>query len=374
MASDATGTSQNNAAEGPDTPATKGNPLRRVALVVLLLACLLFVVAVFMERRTPSSSQATVSAYVVGIAPEVTGRIIEVGVVDNSGVKPGQMLFRIDPQQYQLAVAEAEARLARVGQTIGASTASVDSVQARLVEARAIRDNVQEQANRAMELVKRGVYAQAKYDEAKAAVDQANASVVAAEADLKQAQEELGPAGADNPQLKESLAALERAQLDLLRTTVLAPAEGVVTNLQLSVGGVVGAGQSAMTFIDVGTVWITAAFKENSLENVAAGNRADVLFDLLPGQVFGATVESVGMGVAQGSVDPKTGLPKISTESGWVRTPQSFPVRLILDGGRPKGVRYGSQANVVIYTGDNPVTNAIGRIWIRVLSVLTYVS
>jgi multidrug resistance efflux pump len=80
------------------------------------------------------------------------------------------------------------------------------------------------------------------------------------------------------------------------------------------------------------------------------------------------------MGVAQGSVDPKTGLPKISTESGWVRTPQSFPVRLILDEGRPKGVRYGSQANVVIYTGDNPVTNAIGRIWMRVLSVLTYVS
>ncbi|CAN7628273.1 HlyD family secretion protein [Mesorhizobium caraganae] len=374
MASDATGTSQDNSAHDADTQATKGNPLRRVALVVLLLACLLFVVAVFMERRTPSSSQATVSAYVVGIAPEVTGRVIEVGVTDNSGVKPGQMLFRIDPQQYQLAVNEAEAKLAQVGQSIGASTASVDAVQARLVEAKAVRDNVQEQANRAMELVKRGVYSKAKYDEAKAAVDQANASVVAAEADLKRAQEELGPSGADNPQLKESLAALERAQLDLLRTTVLAPAEGVVTNLQLSVGGVVGAGQSAMTFIDVGTVWITAAFKENSLENVAAGNRADVLFDLLPGQVFGATVESVGMGVAQGSVDPKTGLPKISTESGWVRTPQSFPVRLILDEGRPKGVRYGSQANVVIYTGDHPVTNTIGRIWMRVLSVLTYVS
>nr|WP_245266099.1 HlyD family secretion protein [Mesorhizobium sp. L103C119B0] len=338
------------------------------------MACLLFVLAVFMERRTPSSSQATVSAYVVGIAPEVTGRVVEVGVTDNSGVQPGQMLFRIDPQQYQLAVTEAEAKLAKVGQSIGASTASVDAVQARLVQAQAVRDNVQEQANRAMELVRRGVYSKAKYDEAKAAVDQANAAVVAAEADLKRAQEELGPSGADNPQLKEALATLQRAQLDLLRTTVLAPAEGVVTNLQLSVGGVVGAGQSAMTFIDVGTVWITAPFKENSLENVAAGNHADVLFDLLPGQVFGATVESVGMGVAQGNVDPKTGLPKISTESGWAGTPQSFPVRLILDEGRPKGVRYGSQANVVIYTGDNPVTNAVGRIWMRVLSILTYVS
>ncbi|CAH2402081.1 HlyD family secretion protein [Mesorhizobium ventifaucium] len=374
MASDATGTSQENAADGADTQATKGNPLRRVALTVLLLACLLFVVAIFMERRTPSSSQATVSAYVVGIAPEVTGRVIEVGVADNSGVTPGQMLFRIDPQQYQLAVAEAEARLARVGQSIGASTASVDAVQARLVEAKASRDNVQEQANRAIELVKRGVYSKAKADEAKAALDQSNASVVAAEADLKRAQEELGPAGADNPQLRESLAALERAQLDLLRTTVSAPAEGFVTNLQLSVGGMVGAGQSAMTFIDVGTVWITAAFKENSLENVAAGNRAEVVFDVLPGRIFSARVESVGLGVAQGNVDPKTGLPKISTDSGWIRTPQSFPVRLILDDGRPKGVGYGSQANVVIYTGDNPLTNALGSIWMRALSVLTYAS
>jgi multidrug resistance efflux pump len=350
----------------------QGNPLRPVALAVVLLACFLFIVAIFMERRTPISSQATVQAYVVGIAPEVTGRVIEVGAIDNSRVTPGQMLFRIDPTQYELAAAEAEARLARVGQSIGASTATVDAVQAHLVEARANRDNVKEQAGRAMELVKRGVYSRAKLDEAEAALKQANASVVAAEADLTRAQEELGPAGADNPQLKEALAALERAQLDLLRTTVLAPADGVVTNLQLSIGGVVGAGQSAMTFIDVNTIWITAAFKENSLENVVPGNRAEVLFDVLPGKLFAAKVESVGLGVAQGSVDPATGLPKVSTDTGWVREPQSFPIRLTLDDGLPKGVRYGSQANVVIYTGDNPVTNAIGAVWMQVLSVLTY--
>ncbi len=148
----------------------------------------------------------------------------------------------------------------------------------------------------------------------------------------------------------------------------------MVTNLQLSIGGMVSAGQSAMTFIDTGTIWITAAFKENSLEMVTTGDRAEVLFDVLPGQIFAATVEGIGMGVAQGSVDPATGLPKISTDSGWVRTAQSFPIRLILDEGRPKGVRYGSQVNVVIYTGDHPVTNALGRIWIRVLSVLTYVN
>jgi len=374
MASDATGASDGRAPNSAGAASKERNPQRTVAIAVLLVAFLLFVVSVFMERRTPSTSQATVSAYVVGIAPEVTGRVIEVGVTDNSAVTPGKMLFRLDPEQYRLAVAEAEARLAGVGQTIGASTASVDVAQARVVETKAVRDNVQDQATRAMELVRRGVYAMAKYDEATAALDQASASVVAAEADLTRAQEELGPAGKDNPQLKEALAALESAQLNLLRTTVSAPAEGVVTNLQLSIGGMVSAGQSAMTFIDTGTIWITAAFKENSLEMVAAGDRAEVLFDVLPGQVFNATVEGIGMGVAQGSVDPATGLPKISTDSGWVRAPQSFPIRLVLDEGRPKGVRYGSQANVVIYTGDHPITNALGSIWIRILSVLTYVS
>lgn len=349
-----------------------GNPLRKVALIIALLALVLFVLSIFMERRTPSSSQAQVQAYVVGIAPEVTGRVVDVSVTDNSAVEAEQVLFRIDPSRYQIAVAEAEAALERVGQSIGASTAQVDAVQARLVEAQANRDNTREQFGRASELVKRGVYAQAKFDEAKLAYDQAEAAVKGAQADLVSAQEELGPAGSDNPQLKEALAALQRAQLDLLRTTVRAPAPGVVTNLQLSIGKVVSAGQSAMTFIDVGTVWIAAAFKENSLEKVAVGNQAEVLFDALPGQLFNARVESVGLGVSQGSTDPNTGLPTIRSDSGWVAEAQRFPIRLILDEGRPKGVRYGSQATVLIYTGDNPVTNAWGSLWIRIMSVLTY--
>jgi multidrug resistance efflux pump len=127
-----------------------------------------------------------------------------------------------------------------------------------------------------------------------------------------------------------------------------------------------------MTFIDVGTIWISAAFKENSLENVAVGNRADVLFDALPGRLFPAKVESVGLGVSGGTTDPSTGLPTIRNDSGWVQEAQRFPVRLSMDGDRPKGVRYGSQATVVIYTGEHPVTNAWGFLLIRIMSVLTY--
>ncbi|MGO8388852.1 HlyD family secretion protein, partial [Rhizobium johnstonii] len=81
-----------------------------------------------------------------------------------------------------------------------------------------------------------------------------------AEAELAKAKEQLGPSGNDNPQLRSALAALEKARLDLVRTTVQAPSAGVLTNLQLTIGKVLSAGQSAMTFIDVGTIWITATF------------------------------------------------------------------------------------------------------------------
>lgn len=359
----------------PKEPAAQANPLRRTAMIVIGVALLLFTVSVFMERRTPSTAQSVVQAYVVRMAPEVTGRVIEVGVVDNAIVAAGDVLFRIEPDTYIIAVREAEARLARIGQTIGASTAAVDSAQARLVEVTANRNNVRDQAQRAVELVKRGVYARAREDEAIASLQAADATVVRAEADLAKARQELGPAGENNPDLQEALAALERARLNLARTTVSAPSAGVVTNLQVAVGEAVAAGEAVMTFIDAGTIWIAAAFKENSLQFVSPGDQAEVVLDSLPGQVLPARVESVGWGVSGESVDPATGLPTIRNQSGWVREPQRFPVRLIFDGKQPAGIRYGSQANVVIYTEEsNPVMNALGAFWIRVVSMLTYVS
>ncbi len=354
-------------------PASRPRSLRPVALIVLALLVLLFAVSIAMERSTPSSSQAVVQAYVVSMAAEVPGRVSEVAVVDNARVRTGEVLFRVDPQPYRIAVEEAEARLERVGQGIGASMSGVDAAQARVVDARANRDNIHQQAGRVMQLVQRGVYPQARYDEAKAGLDRSDAMVTAAEADLERARRDLGPVGDSNPQVREALAALERARLDLARTAVAAPADGVVTNLQLAPGQFVGAGQAALTFLDAGTVWIAAAFKENSLEHVRAGNAAEVVFDTLPGRVFTVRVESVGWGVSSG--DPRsTGLPTVRSDSGWIRDPQRFPVRLVLDGDRPSGPRYGSQANVVIYTGDNPVMNALGAFWIRLVSVLTYAS
>jgi multidrug resistance efflux pump len=351
------------------------DPVRRWTLIILGIIVVVFLYSIIADRMTPYTSQAIVQAYVVRVAPEVSGRVLELGVSDNQKVKAGELLFRIDPESYQIALTQAEAKVDRVGQTIGANTAGVASAQERLTEVRAQRDNTVEQAKRVLELVQKGVYAKAREDRAKAEIDAAEASVREAEAELEKAKEQLGPQGADNPELREAVAALEKAKLDLVRTSVVAPSDGVVTNLQLTLGQFVGVGQAALTFIDARDVWFSANFRENSLESITPDAPVEIVLDVFPGRVFDGKVENVGWGVSQGAVDPMTGLPKISAPMGLTRTPQRFPVRINLDQrDYVPGMRLGSQANVIVYATGNPVTNLIGALWIRFVSLLTYVS
>jgi multidrug resistance efflux pump len=263
-----------------------------------------------------------------------------------------------------------------VGQTIGASTAAVTSAQERLIEAQAKLDNVRDQANRVLQLVEKGVYAKARADMATQELQVAEANAREAESEVERARQELGPQGQDNPQFREALATVEQAKLDLVHTTVVAPSDGVITNLQLIDGEFVAMGQAALTFIDTSDVWIDANFRENSLENIKAGDPVGLVLDTLPGRVYAAKVKSVGWGVSQGSVDPETGLPKINDSMGLVRTPQRFAVKIEPDRKDfvQGSVRYGSQANVIVYATGNPIVNAIGTLWMRLVAILTYVS
>jgi len=357
------------------TKAAPRDPVRRWTLIVLGLIVILFAYSLIADRFTPYTSQATVQTFVVRVAPEVAGRVMEVNVADNQKVKAGEVLFRIDPQPFEIAREQADARLAGVGQSIGASTAGVSSAQERLVTAQAKRDNTREQVARIFELVEKGIYAKAREDQATAQIQSAEAGVREAEAELERAKQELGPQGTDNPQFREALAAVEKAKLDLLRTTVLAPSDGVVTNLQLTIGQFVAVGQAALTFIDARDVWFSANFRENSLGNIKPDAPVEVVLDVLPGHVFAGKVQSIGWGVSQGSIDPATGLPKINESMGLTRSPQRFTVKIDLDQSQyVQGMRYGSQANVIVYATDNAIVNAIGAFWIRLVSILTYVS
>ena len=142
----------------------RADPLRRWTLAIVVLCVLLFGWTLIADRLTPYTSDASVRAFVVRMVPEVSGKVIEIAVRDNQIVRSGDLLYRIDPTPFRIAVERAEASLAAAGQAVGASTAAVDAAQVRLVEETAQRTNVREQAARIFELVRVGVYPAAKGD------------------------------------------------------------------------------------------------------------------------------------------------------------------------------------------------------------------
>lgn len=349
--------------------------LRKVTFWALGIAAVLFAYFIVADRTTPFAGDARVHAFILRVAPEVSGRIRSVPVSDNQVVEADDLLFELDPTPFEIAVSQAQARLDQAGQSVGASTASVDTAQAQLEEARANEINVRAQSTRVLELVDRGIYAEARRDGAVSAIERAEASVEAAEAELQRAKEALGPEGAQNPQIQEALSVLNDARYDLSRTRLVTPMRGVVTNLQLSVGQTVNAGQPVMTFISAEDVWINAALRENSLSVVEAGQRAEIVLDTFPGQVFPAVVSSKSWGIAGEGVDPTTGLPKSTNQSSWLTDPQRFPITLRFDeADRPRGVRYGSRVAVIVYSDSSAIMNAIAWARIRLIAFLTYVS
>jgi len=349
------------------------SPVRSITFILLLLGLGFFAYSLIADRLTPYTDQATVQAYVVRVAPDVSGRVTSVNVLDNQIARTNEVLFAIDPERYQIAVDIAEAKLATAGQNIGASTAALAAAEARLAEADAKFINIREQAGRVFELVKNGTYPKAKGDQAQANLDGAIADVDRAKAEIEQARQNLGPQGADNPQIRQAQAELRGAQRNLNDTVVRAPSDGVVTNLQLTSGQFVGAGQAVMTFIDADVIWIESEFRENNIENLAVGSAVDIVLDIRPGRIYPGKIESVGWGVNTRTVDPATGLPTIRNDSGWVREAQRFAVRIQFDpDSRPKGILLGSQANVVVYTGRSSLTDAIGRFWILAVTYLSY--
>lgn len=361
--------------DAPSQPAPPANAIRRLTIAVLLIGAALFVYSLFADRLTPYSDQATVQAYVVRIAPDVSGRVKSVNVADNQPARTGQVLFALDPERYEIAVETAEAQLAVAGLSVGASTAGLASAEASLAQAQANLANAREQTRRTSDLVRGGFAAQSRGDEARATLGAAIADVNQAVAEVERARQNLGPRGASNPQVRQAQAALRKARRDLSDTVVRAPSEGVVTNRQLATGQYVSAGQDVMTFFDSGAIWVEAEMEENGLEHIKVGDPVGVALDIRPGRVYRGKVESIGWGVDSREVDAQTGLPTIRNDSGWVREPQRFAVRVSFDpSDRPKGIRVGSQANVVVYTGRNALTDGVGRLWIGLVSYLSYLT
>jgi len=352
------------------------DPVRKWTLIILAASVVLMIWYLVADRITPFTNQARVHALVVPIASEVSGTVIDVAVANNQFVNAGEVLFRIEPDRYEFAVETAEANVQSARQATGVSTANIDAAVASLESARANLLRSEQDATRLARIRDEdpGAVSVRRLELAEATLTMSQAQVRAAEANLEKARQDLGVEGDDNARIVEAQAALEQAQINLLRTKVIAPDDGLVTDVRVNRGNFAAAGSPQMTFIATHNIWVQADFTENNLGNVKPGDSVEIVFDSLPGRIVKGRIRSTGFGVAIDST-PLGSLPTIENDRQWLRDAQRFPavVDFELESQRDQlAIRVGAQGSVVVYTGGNWLFNLIAKINIRVTSILTY--
>lgn len=304
--------------------------------------------------RYQSTDDAYLRAAQVRISADVSGRVVQVDVHDNEPVRKGQALFRLDPRRFRIAVAAARARLAAARLAVKALEADYRMDVAALRSADSKAAYAAREFHRQQRLLAIGVSSRSQLDRAQLALQQARAAVTAARQQIQAVLARLGgnpdlPVTA-HPQVAEAQAALDHALLELSYTTVRAPTDGIVTQVDhLQSGGYLPLDTPAFTLVSTHDVWIAADFKETQLANIRAGERATVSIDAYPDRTFHAVVASITPGTgAQFSV-----LPPQNATGNWVKVVQRLDVRLRLVG-RPPPVRSGLSASVTIDTQSGP--------------------
>jgi multidrug resistance efflux pump len=257
----------------------------------------------------PWTRDGQVRANVVGIAPRVPGPIIRIAVIDNQQVKRGDLLFEIDPADYQAAVEQAKAQVLAAGAALTQRKQELD---------------------RQTELFQKKVNALKDYQDAQDNYDTAKANLAAAKANLLTSELRLG------------------------YTKIYATVNGEVTNLDVSEGAYASTGEQVMALVDRDSYWIAAYFKETQLRHISTGDTAIISLMGNEDVPFTGTVRSVGWGifVPDGSSAQGTGLlPSVSPTIDWVRLPQRFPVRIQVRSSALTELRMGQTASVTIAHG-----------------------
>lgn len=358
-------------------PLERPDPVHRYTRILLVVAVLLFIWYVWADRVAPWTDQARVDGFVVPITPKVSGKVKKVYVVHDQEVVAGDPLVKIDPREYELAVQRAEASLETAGQETGADIAAVAAAEASLAEARAQRLKAEQDQERIERIFAQepGATSKGARDQVRATRESAQAKEENALAELEKAKQRLGKSHEDSPRIRDALAVLEQARINLAETKIYAPSTGGISNLEVDVGQYAKKGVPIMTFIAFSKVWVEAYLRENSLDNIKSGDPVDILLDVAPGRVFKGSVVSVGYAVQKPTNDKAGGLVNVTGNSGWLRDAQRFPVVIQFDGEDAVGYKYmGGQADVQIYTKQsNALLNGLGWLWIRFMGLMSYV-
>jgi membrane fusion protein (multidrug efflux system) len=338
-----------------DTPVA---PLRRAfgRLLTMISVPLLILIGGGYYWYSLQGQVATDNAYVkqdkVSVSAEISGRIVDVAVRDNQIVKAGDLLFRIDPEPYQLQIARADAAIAAAQANVVALSNASELSGADIAAARESVAFAQSNFARQQALMQRGFTTKAAFDAAQHAVQQAQEELNMAQAKAREASARLAT-GAQvpgvNPQVAQARAERAAAELNLRRTDVRAPIAG-----RLSQASRLLVGQQAISGLPVVTIvanqggYVEANFKETDLDHMRPGQRAEVRFDAYPDVKLKGHVASIGAGTGS----EFSMLPAQNATGNWVKVTQRVPVRIALDDASPRQLRAGLSAKVKVFTDD----------------------
>lgn len=325
---------------------------RLVLLVVVPLIAALVVLVIYLKGgRYVETDNAYVKADKVPVSAEVSGAVKEVLVQENQSVAAGQVLFRLDPASFQVAVAKAEAKLAQARTDLAALKASYREKQGEIALARTRYAFALKEQRRQADLAAKHFISPSRLDDARQTADLDAQQIATLEQDLKRIAETLG-GSADlpierHPAYLAALAELQQARLDQTHAEVRAPLPGVVSKPPKP-GQYVTAGSTALALVASGNLWIEANFTETDLTHVSPGQAVSIHIDTYPDVEWRGVVESLS---------PATGaefsvIPAQNATGNWVKIAQRVPLRIRLDTrpGQPQ-LRAGLSSSVEIDTG-----------------------
>jgi membrane fusion protein, multidrug efflux system len=301
-----------------------------------------------------STDDAYVQAEKVGISTDVSGIVQDVAVKDNQKVEAGQVLYRLDPRQFQIALDNAKANLAQVAMSIEAMKQDYRRMLSDTAAQQAQVDLDQTNYDRNAMLLKTATISQAVFDQARYTLENDKAKLAALQQQTKVQLAKLGGdpdiAATDHPQYRQAQAQVDEAQRQLDHTIVTAPFAGIVTNVPaIAPGKYLAASTTAFFLVDTDHVWVDATPKETELTYVRPGQPVTVTVDMYPDHEWHGVVESVSPAAAQ----EFSLLPAQNTSGNWVKVVQRVPMRVRLDTSDKNlpPLRAGMSVEVDVDTG-----------------------